>query len=73
MRWLYDAVKELVLEANKLYFENENVYKMLLDKCNNRDYNIWTNVNEVGSKNNTHTYQMHGQEYIMFNLRGQVT
>ena len=56
MRWLYDAVKELVLEANKLYFENEDVYKMLLDKCNNIDYNIWTNVNEVGSKNAIHSH-----------------
>ena len=56
MDWLYDAMRELSDKANNLYFENDEVFKILLDKCNNRDYNIWTNVNEIGSKNILHTH-----------------
>ena len=36
-------------DANKIYFDKDPVYKMFLDKSDNRDYNYWTNVNEVGS------------------------
>tara|TARA_B100001996_G_C18625171_1_gene579428 strand:+ start:730 stop:1314 length:585 start_codon:yes stop_codon:yes gene_type:complete len=57
MTWLYDAMRKLTTEANRHYFEqDENVFKMLLDKCTNIDYNIWTNVNEVGSSNALHTH-----------------
>ena len=56
MDWLYDAVRELSDKANNIYFENDEVFKILLDKCNNREYNIWTNVNEIGSKNILHTH-----------------
>ena len=57
MDWLYDAVRELSDKANNIYFENDEVFKILLDKCNNREYNIWTNVNEVGSKNVIHSHK----------------
>ena len=56
MDWLYESMRVLSNEANKIYFEGDRVFKSLLDNCNNRDYNIWTNVNEVGSKNVLHTH-----------------
>ena len=56
MDWLYESMRVLSNEANKVYFENDTIFKRLLDNCNNRDYNIWTNVNEVGSKNVLHTH-----------------
>ena len=56
MDWLYESMRVLSNEANKQYFEGDRIFKMLLDKSTNRDYNIWTNVNEVGSKNVLHTH-----------------
>ena len=56
MDWLYDAVRGLSDEANKMYFEKDNIFKSYIEKCENRDINIWTNVNEVGSKNVLHTH-----------------
>ena len=56
MKWLYDEMKNLVMEANQNYFERDSVFEYYVDKSNNLDYNIWTNVNEVGSKNILHTH-----------------
>tara|TARA_B100000131_G_C17834051_1_gene498994 strand:- start:59 stop:664 length:606 start_codon:yes stop_codon:yes gene_type:complete len=56
MDWLYDAVRGLSDQANKMYFELDHIYKSYVEKCKNRDINIWTNVNEVGSKNVLHTH-----------------
>ena len=56
MEWLYDEVRRLSSEANNVYLERDPVFKMLLEKCTNRDINCWTNVNEVGSNNVLHTH-----------------
>ena len=57
MKWLYGAMKDLVTEANEIYFEKDSVFKYYIDKSENLDYNIWTNVNEVGSKNVIHSHK----------------
>ena len=57
MKWLYDEMKNLVMEANQNYFERDSVFEYYVDKSNNLDYNIWTNVNEVGSKNVIHSHK----------------
>ena len=57
MKWLYDEMKNLVIEANQNYFERDSVFEYYVDKSNNLDYNIWTNVNEVGSKNVIHSHK----------------
>ena len=54
--WLHDAIYKLSDEVNNIYFESEPIYKVLLEKCTNRDFNYWTNVNEVGSKNDLHSH-----------------
>ena len=54
--WLHDAIRKLSDSANKIYFESDPIYKMFLEKCTNREFNYWTNVNEVGSKNVLHTH-----------------
>jgi len=56
MKWLYDGMKNLVMEANQKCSEIDSVFKQHLEKSDNLDYNIWTNVNEVGSKNVLHTH-----------------
>ena len=56
MDWLYDAVHRLSDEANRIYFQKDYVYKSYVEKYKNRDIIIWTNVNEVGSKNVIHTH-----------------
>ena len=56
MDWLYDAVKELSDQANKVYFETDPVFKKQVTSCTNRDFGIWTNINDVGSKNVLHTH-----------------
>ena len=56
-KWLYDEMKNLVIEANQNYFERDSVFEYYVDKSNNLDYNIWTNVNEVGSKNVIHSHK----------------
>ena len=56
MDWLYDAVKELSDQANKVYFETDPVFKSQVTSCTNRDFCIWTNINDVGSKNVLHTH-----------------
>ena len=56
MEWLYDEMRKLSDHANKIYFEDDPVFKSFLDNSKNRDFNIWTNVNEVGSKNVLHTH-----------------
>ena len=57
MKWLYSEMKDLVIEANQIYFEKDSVFKYYVDKSENLDYNIWTNVNEVGSKNVIHSHK----------------
>ena len=57
MKWLYDGMRNLVMEANQNYFERDSVFDYYVDKSNNLDYNIWTNVNEVGSKNVIHSHK----------------
>ena len=57
MQWLYDEMKNLVIEANQNYFERHSVFEYYVDKSNNLDNNIWTNVNEVGSKNVIHSHK----------------
>ena len=57
MQWLYDEMKNLVIESNQNYFERDSVFEYYVDKSNNLDYNIWTNVNEVGSKNVIHSHK----------------
>ena len=57
MKWLYGAMKDLVTEANEIYFEKDSVFKYYIDKSENLDYNIWTNVNEVGSNNVIHSHK----------------
>ena len=57
MKWLYGAMKDLVTEANEIYFEKDSVFKYYIDKSENLDSNIWTNVNEVGSKNVIHSHK----------------
>ena len=57
MKWLYDEMKNLVMEANQNYFERDSVFEYYVDKSNNLDYNIWTNVSEVGSKNVIHSHK----------------
>ena len=56
MDWLYDEMRTLSNEVNNIYFESDPTYKMLLEKCDNREFGVWTNVNEVGSKNVLHTH-----------------
>ena len=51
MQWLYDEMKQLVINANKMYFDKDPVFKNFIDNSDTLDYNIWTNVNEVGSSN----------------------
>ena len=57
MDWLYDAVRGLSDQANKMYFEKDSTFNSIIGKCRNRDINIWTNVNEVGSKNVVHSHK----------------
>ena len=57
MDWLYDAVREVTNQANKMYFEKDSTFNSIIGKCQNRDINIWTNVNEVGSKNVVHSHK----------------
>ena len=56
MEWLYDEMRELSDHANQIYFQDDPVFKSFIESCKNRDFNIWTNVNEVGSKNVLHTH-----------------
>ena len=56
MEWLYDEMRELSDHANQIYFQDDPVFKSFIEGCKNRDFNIWTNVNEVGSKNVLHTH-----------------
>ena len=56
MEWLYDEMRKLSDHANRIYFEDDPVFKSFVEDCKNRDFNIWTNVNEVGSKNVLHTH-----------------
>ena len=57
MDWLYDEMRTLSNEVNNIYFESDPTYKMLLEKCDNREFGVWTNVNEVGSKNVIHSHK----------------
>ena len=58
-------------EANKFTLKKTQFLKFTLTNVTNRDFNIWTNVNEVGSKNvYTHTNQMHGLGYLLCSIRG---
>ena len=57
MEWLYDGMRNLVMEANQKCSEIDSVFKQHLEKSDNLDYNIWTNVNEVGSKNVIHSHK----------------
>ena len=57
MKWLYDEMRNLVMEANQKYSEIDSIFKQHLEKSDNLDYNIWTNVNEVGSKNVIHSHK----------------
>ena len=57
MKWLYDEMRNLVMEANQKYSEIDFAFKQHLEKSDNLDYNIWTNVNEVGSKNVIHSHK----------------
>ena len=56
MEWLYDEMRKLSDHANQIYFKDDPVFKSFIEGCQNRDFNIWTNVNEVGSKNVLHTH-----------------
>ena len=56
MEWLYDEMRKLSDHANQIYFKDDPVFKSFIEGCQNRDFNIWTNVNEVGSKNILHTH-----------------
>ena len=56
MEWLYDEMRKLSDHANQIYFQDDPVFKSFIEGCKNRDFNIWTNVNEVGSKNVLHTH-----------------
>ena len=56
MEWLYDEMRTLTDHANHIYFEDDPVFKSFIEGCKNRDFGIWTNVNEVGSKNVLHTH-----------------
>ena len=40
-----------------MYFEKDSTFNSIIGKCRNRDINIWTNVNEVGSKNVVHSHK----------------
>ena len=57
MKWLYDEMRNLVMEANQKCSEIDSAFKQHLEKSDNLDYNIWTNVNEVGSKNVIHSHK----------------
>ena len=39
-----------------MYFDKDPVFKNFIDNSDTLDYNIWTNVNEVGSSNVIHSY-----------------
>ena len=56
MDWLYETMRVLSNEANKVYFETDPVFKSQVISCTNRDFGIWTNINDVGSKNVLHTH-----------------
>ena len=56
MEWLYNEMRKLSDHANQIYFQDDPVFKSFIEGCKNRDFNIWTNVNEVGSKNVLHTH-----------------
>ena len=45
------------MEANQKCSEIDSAFKQHLEKSDNLDYNIWTNVNEVGSKNVIHSHK----------------
>ena len=57
MKWLYDEMRNLVMEANQKCSEIDSAFKQHFEKSDNLDYNIWTNVNEVGSKNVIHSHK----------------
>ena len=38
-------------------FQLDHIYKSYVEKCENRDVSMWTNVNEVGSKNVIHSHK----------------
>ena len=57
MDWLYGAMRELVIDANNVYFEKDPVFKHFITNSTNLDFSIWTNVNEVGSKNHLHSHK----------------
>ena len=51
-------------------FQLDHIYKSYVEKCENRDVSMWTNVNEVGSKMlYTHINQMHGLVSTMYKVR----
>ena len=55
--WLYSAIRGLSDQTNKMYFQLDHIYKSYVEKCENRDVSMWTNVNEVGSKNVIHSHK----------------
>ena len=74
--WLHEAVDVLAGEANNFYFENDQTYKKSLEKCTNKNYGYWTNVNEIGSKNILHTHTEHswaGIYYVQAEGTGDLT
>ena len=57
MDWLYSAIRGLSDKANEMNFQLDHIYKSYVEKCENRDVSMWTNVNEVGSKNVIHSHK----------------
>ena len=55
--WLYSAIRGLSDKANEMNFQLDHIYKSYVEKCENRDVSMWTNVNEVGSKNVIHSHK----------------
>ena len=74
MKWLYDEMRNSVMEANQKYSEIDFVFKQHLEKSDNLDYNIWTNVMKLVLKMlYIHIKEMHGLVSIMFKQRIQAT
>ena len=72
MKWIGYMMrsKQLVISANEIYFE-KTIFINFIEKSENRDFNIWTNVNEVGSKNVIHSHKP--DAYGIYYVQGEGT
>ena len=56
MDWLYEELRNLVSKATAVYMQSDKPFEAFVKQGVGLDFACWTNVNEVGSKNNLHTH-----------------